>query len=208
MTAFLRVGTLEGFAAHEGDAMAYVGEAIGGSSWRVAVTVTVLVSLAASLQTTLIYLSRSFFAMGRDGVLPVRFGTLNAREQPAFAVVLLTIVGVAGLLASALFPNVRAAFEFILSGTALFLGVLFMLSAAAAVRIFARDATARLNGVLLPAFATAALAGVLTVAFAQSDRPTQIFLLATALAGVPFAWWRGPSPSLGTGLGRSSEHEF
>jgi amino acid transporter len=192
MSAFLRVGTLEGFAAYEGDAMAYVGEAIGGGPWRVAITITVLFSLAASLQTTLIYLTRSFFAMGRDGVLPQRFGTLDARDQPAFAVALLTGAGVAGMLASALFPSVRAAFDFILSGTALFLGVLFLLSAAAAVRIFASDRTACLDGVVLPGLATLALLGVLTVAFAQGDRPTQLFLLATAAAGIPFALWRSP----------------
>jgi len=65
--------------------MAYVGEALGGG-WRIAITITVLVSLAAALQTTLVYLTRSFFAMGRDGVLPQPFGVLDAREQPAFAV--------------------------------------------------------------------------------------------------------------------------
>jgi amino acid transporter len=188
MTAFLRVGTLDGFAAHEADAMAYVGEAIGGGAWRTAITATVLVSLAASLQTTLIYLSRSFFAMGRDGVLPRRFGTLDAREQPAFAVGLLTAAGVAGMLASAFFPTVRAAFDFILSGTTVFLGVLFLLSAAAAVRIFARDRTARIDGVVLPALATVALVGVLGVAVASDDGPTQAFLLIAALAGIPFGW--------------------
>ena len=122
MSAFLRVGTLDGFAAHEGDAMAYVGDAIGGG-WRIAITVTVLVSLAAALQTTLIYLTRSFFAMGRDGVLPWRFGALDRREQPAFAVIVLTATGVVGLVASAFFSSVRAAFDFILSGTTVFLGV-------------------------------------------------------------------------------------
>jgi amino acid transporter len=200
MTAFLRVGTLDGFAAHEADAMAYVGEAIGGGTWRTAITATVLVSLAASLQTTLVYLSRSFFAMGRDGVLPRRFGTLDGRDQPAFAVGLLTAAGVAGMLASAFFPTVRAAFDFILSGTTVFLGVLFLLSAAAAVRIFAREPSARLDGVVLPALATLALLGVLGVAVALDDRPTQVFLLAAAAAGIPFAWWRG--------LGRSSFHEL
>jgi amino acid transporter len=196
MSAFLRVGTLDGFGAHEGDAMAYVGDAIGGGPWRIAITATVLVSLAASLQTTLIYLTRSFFAMGRDGVLPERFGRLDRRDQPAFAVVLLTAIGVAGTLASALSESIRAAFAFILSGTAVFLGVLFLLSAAAAVRIFARERTAWLDGVALPAIATVALVGVLAVSVALGDRPTQVFLFVTALAGVPFAWWRG--------VGRSS----
>jgi len=78
--------------------------------------------------------------------------------------------------------------------------VLFLLSAAAAVRIFARDRTAWLDGVVLPAFATLALLGVLAVSVALADRPTQLFLLVAALAGIPFAWWRGPL----TPLGRSS----
>jgi hypothetical protein len=34
------------------------------------------------------------------------------------------------------------------------------------------------------------LFGILSVAVAQSDRNTQIFLAAVALAGVPFAIWR------------------
>lgn len=190
MSAFLRVGSLEGFAAHEGDAMAYVGAAFGGDAWRIGITITVLVSLAASLQTTLIYLTRSFFAMGRDGVLPARFGTLDARDQPAFAVIVMTAIGIAGVLASAFSASIRAGFAFALNGTAIFLGVLFMLSAAAAVRMFARDRTAWLDGVLLPGIATLALFGVLAFAVMQEDRATQIFLFALALAGVPFAFWR------------------
>jgi len=120
-------------------------------------------------------------------VLPERFGTLDLRAQPAFAVGLLTAVGVAGLVACAFFPSVQAAFAFILNGTADFLGVLFLLSAAAAVRIFLSARTAWIDGVILPALATLALAGVLTVSAAEGDRPTQLFLLVTAILGVPFA---------------------
>jgi APA family basic amino acid/polyamine antiporter len=152
--------------------------------------VTVLVSLAASLQTTLIYLTRSFFAMGRDGVLPAAFGTLDRRDQPAVAVIVMTAIGVAGTLASAFSAHVRDAFRFALDGTSIFLGVLFLLSAAAAVRIFARDREAWLDGVALPGIATLALFGVLAFAVAQDDRATQGFLLLLAVAGVPFALWR------------------
>src|SRR4029077_18032930 len=52
MAAFLRVGTPAGFAGHEGDAMAFVATALGGPVWRLVVTLTVLVSLAAALQAT------------------------------------------------------------------------------------------------------------------------------------------------------------
>jgi amino acid transporter len=135
--------------------------------------------------------------MGRDGVLPPAFGRLDARDQPAFAVGVMTAIGIAGALGSAFSPTIRAAFEFVLNGTAVFLGVLFLLSAAAAVRIFARTRAALVDGVVLPAFATLALCGVLATSIAEDNRPTQLFLAALALAGVPFALWRsrGRSPA-------------
>ena len=55
---------------------------------------TVLVSLAASLQTTLVYLTRSFYAMGRDGMLPTALGILDRRMQPARTIVLITGIGI------------------------------------------------------------------------------------------------------------------
>jgi amino acid transporter len=191
MTAFLRVGTVAGYAANEGDAMAYVGATLGGGAWRVAITITVLVSLAASLQTTLVYLTRSFFAMGRDRLLPLTLGALDVRDQPRVAIVVLTALGMAFTLGSALSPNLRDAFTFILGGTAVFLGVLFMLSSAAAVRVFARDRSARLDGVTLPALAVVLLAFVLTWSVAQDDLPTRSFIIVAALLGVPVAAWRG-----------------
>jgi amino acid transporter len=175
MAAFLRVGTLAGFSAHEGDALAYVGSAIGGGPWRVAITITVLASLAAALQATLIYLTRSFFAMGRDGVLPLALGALDVRGQPTRAVVLLTGIGIAGTLASGFSPDIRSAFDFILEGTSAFIGALFVISAAAAVRIFAHEPGERWAGVILPAIGTLSLT---------------TFIAVAALAGVPLALWR------------------
>ncbi len=191
MTAFLRVGSLAGFADNEGDAMAFVAGGLGGPAWRLVVTVTVLVSLAASLQTTLVYLTRSFFAMGRDGVLPFALGRLDGRAQPAAAIVLLTGLGAAGTLASGLSPSLRAAFGFILSGTSVFLGLLFLMSALAAVRLFARDRSARWDGVILPGVAALALAVLLGISVWQDDQATRLLLLGAAGAGIPLALWRG-----------------
>jgi amino acid transporter len=191
MLAFLRIGTLDGFADHEGDAMAYVAAQLGGPAWRIAVTVTVLISLAAALQATLVYLTRSFYAMGRDGVLPASFGRLDPRDQPVFGIVVMTAIGIVCTLASGLSPNVKKAFDFILSGTSVFLGILFMLSAAAAVRIFFGERDRRFSGVVLPALGTLALAFVLAVSFVQDDGDTRIFIVSAALAGVPLALWRG-----------------
>jgi amino acid transporter len=191
MTAFLRVGTLGGFTDNEGDAMSFVAGGLGGPAWRVVVTVTVLVSLAASLQTTLVYLTRSFYAMGRDGVLPFALGHLDHRAQPAAAIALLTGLGAAGTLASGFSPSLRAAFGFILSGTSVFLGVLFLLSALAAVRLFVRDRSARWDGVVLPGLAAVALAVLLGVSVWRDDPPTRLLLLGAAAAGIPLAVWRG-----------------
>jgi len=192
MTAFLRIGTPAGFADHPADVMAYVGSLLGGGAWRWILTVTVLASLAASLQTTLVYLSRSLFAMGRDGLVPAALGRLDQRGVPMVAIVGLTGLGVLFCLASGLFPSVKAAFDLILSGTSVFLGLLFLLSAAASVRVFWTERGARwLSGAGLPGLATVALAGILVAAVNRSDRPTQAFLLASAVLGLPLALWRG-----------------
>ena len=190
-TAFLRVGTVAGFAAHEGDALSFIGETLGGPVWRIVITVTVLLSLAASMQTTLVYLTRSFFAMGRDDVLPPALGALDKRDQPARAIVLLTGIGIVCTLGGGAFPTIRDAFAFILDGTAVFLGLLFLLSALAAIRLFAGDRSARLDGVILPGIASVALAAILAVTALRSDPPTQSFLAIVTAAGIPFAIWRG-----------------
>jgi amino acid transporter len=191
MLAFMRVGTLDGFALHEGDAMAYIGLQLGGNVWRIAIAATVLVSLAAALQTTLVYLTRSFYAMGRDGVLPLGLGALDRRAQPTRAIVLMTGAGMAFTLGSGLSKTIRAAFDFILNGTSVFLGILFIMSAAAAVRIFASDPARRISGVVLPAFGTLALTAILAFSFIGDETSTRAFIVGAAAAGVPLAVWRG-----------------
>ena len=194
MTAFLRVGSLDGYSVHTADALAYVGMNLGGEPWRVALSTTVLVSLAAAMQATLIYLSRSLFAMGRSGVLPRAFGRLDRRRQPAFAIGVLTALGVACTLASGAWPSVRAAFAFIVAATAVFLGVLFVLTAAAAVRIFATNRRAWWSGVVWPALGALALAAIVAFSLAESEPGTRWFIVAAALVGIPLAIWRGRSP--------------
>jgi len=191
MTAFMRVGTLDGYAAHVGDAMGFVGSILGGKAWRLAISIVVLVSLAASLQTTLVYLTRSFFALGRDRVLPGALGRLDHRRQPAAGVALITILGIVFTLVSGLSPTLKMAFDFILGGTSFFLGALFLMSAAAAVRIFASERTARIDGMLLPGLAVVALAVVLGFSLVQGTLGNRIFILGSAAVGIPLAWWRG-----------------
>ncbi|MDQ6942450.1 MAG: APC family permease [Candidatus Eremiobacteraeota bacterium] len=188
--AFTRIGSAGGFAAHESDALAYVGELLGGG-WTKLLSITVLVSLAASLQTTLVYLSRSVYAMGRDGLLPRALGELDRRAEPAASIALITVLSLAFTLAAGVSPTANVAFQLVLKGTAWFVGVLFVMTAAASVWTFFGEAAARWTGVLLPGTAAAALSAILLLALKADDPWTRGFIAASAIIGLPLALWRG-----------------
>jgi amino acid transporter len=189
--AFTRIGSAAGFAAHEADALSYVGDLLGGGAWGKLLTVTVLVSLAASLQTTLVYVTRSIYAMGRDGLLPRVLGEIDHRAQPAASIVLITVLSLAFTLLAGFLPTAKAAFDFALTGTAWFIGALFVMTAAAAVRVFAPEPSARWSGVVLPGAAGAVLGAILLLALKGDDPGTRGFIAVSAIIGLPLALWRG-----------------
>ncbi len=190
IVAFARLGSAAGFDAHEDDALAYVGSLLGGA-WRPALAVTVLVSLAASLQTTLVYLTRSVYAMGRDRLVPGRLGTLDHRAEPAASILLVGGFSVACCLAAGLWPSAKSAFDFALRGTAWFLGALFVLTAAAAVRVFIAERAAVWSAVALPGLAAVVLTVILISSLQTDDANTRGFIAASAIIGLPLALWRG-----------------
>ncbi|HZO93347.1 MAG TPA: APC family permease [Candidatus Baltobacteraceae bacterium] len=192
VAAFAEVGTAQGFAQHTDDALAYVGSLLG-RGWGPVLSVTVLVSLAASLQTTLVYLTRSVYAMGRDGLLPRALGELDRRAEPAVAIVAIGAVSLAFALASGFSASARDGFGLALRGTSWFLGVLFVLSAGAAVRTFARDPARRWSGAVLPGTGAAILAAVLLLSLRGDDLSTRGFIVTAAIIGLPLAAWRGRS---------------
>jgi len=63
MTAYQRIGTYPRFRSHQNDAMAYVAGRLGASWWRPILPVTVIVSTAATLWTTVLDLSPSLFSL-------------------------------------------------------------------------------------------------------------------------------------------------
>jgi amino acid transporter len=188
--AFARIGSPAGYEAHQADALAYVGGLLG-APWPLLLGITVLVSLAASLQTTLVYLSRSVLAMGRDGLVPVVLGRLDARNEPAPSIILIAVLSVGFCLASGLSPRAADAFAVALQGTSWFLGVLFALSAAAAVRVFLGDPGRRWTGVIIPGAAAIGLAAILGVGLVNEPLGPRVFIAASAIIGLPLALWRG-----------------
>ncbi|MGH7729089.1 MAG: APC family permease, partial [Vulcanimicrobiaceae bacterium] len=63
MAAYFRVGSVTGFVANQSDALGYVAQRLGGGPWTFALDATVLVSSGSALWTTMLYLSRSVYAM-------------------------------------------------------------------------------------------------------------------------------------------------
>jgi len=194
MSAYLHVGSVAGFAANQTDAMAYVATRLGGGAWRLAIVATVLVSTAATLWTTLLYLSRSVYAMGRDGALPRACGDLDARGLPRNALLLVFASVTLFTLATGLWPTAASALALVLSGTSIFLGALFCLSALAAVRLLpAKAGEGRVPTLAVPVFGAVALALVIGIAVVQSDATTRAIELGGLALGLPFAFWRSRS---------------
>ena len=189
MFAYLHAGTVAGFVAHQTDAMTYVAEQLGGGWWRVVIVATVLVSTSAALWTTMLYLSRSVFAMGRDGVLPVAVGRLDARGVPLNALIAITVGLVVVMLATGLYQTLNAALQMVITGTSIFLGLLFLGSSLAAAWTFRRSPE-RWSGVVVPLGGAVGLLAILGLAVQSADWPTREIEFAGIVLGVPFALWR------------------
>jgi amino acid transporter len=208
MAAYLHAGSVAGFSAHQTDAMGYVAQRLGGGVWNVTILATVLVSTAATLWTTILYLSRSVYAMGRDGVLPAALGTLDARAVPANSLFAVFACVTVFTLCTGFWPTAAGVLNLVLNGTSVFLGALFAMSALSAIKLLAgRPGEARLQSYLVPGFGALALVAIIAVDVAQSDSTTRSVELYGLLLGVPFALWRGRAlhafrPARPSGAGR------
>ncbi len=203
MLAYLHVGTPQGFADNQADAMGYVATRLGGGAWTLVIDATVLVSTAATLWTTILYLSRSVFAMGRDGVLPRAIGELDARSIPRNSLVVVFIGVTIFTLATGVWPSAAAVLAAVVNGTAVFLGLLFVCSALAAVATLrARGGGSFFIDACVPIVGATGLLAIVAIDVATSDPTTRSIELAGVALGIPFALARGRNvasvPSLRT----------
>lgn len=189
MAAYLHLGTISGFVANQADAMRYVADLLGSGAWRPIIIATVLVSTCSTLWTTILYLSRSVFAMGRDGVLPHALGTLDKRNEPLWSLAVVAVLVTICELLTGFSKTAADALTAVLNASSVFLGLLFVFSAAAATRIFWNTAR-RWRGVIIPSAGAIALLGVLAATIVTEDRSLQLIALAGVVLGIPFAYWR------------------
>jgi len=187
MAAYLHLGGASGFGDHADDAMAYLATLLGGRLWQIAIIVTVLVSTCTALWTTLLYLSRSVYAMGRTGVLPAFFGRLDRRNEPLWSLLGIALLVTAAELLVGFSPTANRALILVLNGSSVFLGLLFAGSAAASIRIFWDQPLERVRGVIVPAVGLAALVAILGATIRFEDPVLRAYAIAGILLGIPFA---------------------
>ncbi len=192
MSAYARIGSIAGFAANQTDAMAYVADRLGGPVWHVTIVATVLVSTAATLWTTIMYLSRSVYAMSRDGVLPRACGRLDRRALPTNALLLVFAVVASFTVLTGFWPTAASILNLVLDGTSVFLGAMFCIAALAALKLLGaeRGASPFLTRVV-PAAGASSLGIVVLINVVQSDVTTRWVEIGGLLLGLPFAVWRG-----------------
>jgi len=191
MGAYLHVGSVAGFTAHQTDAMAYVATRLGGGVWTVTLVATVLVSTAATMWTTLLYLSRSVYAMGREGVLPAAMGTLDRRGVPANALVAIFAGVAAFTLLTGFWPSAASVLNLVLNATSVFLGALFFMSALAAIKLLGgRSDETPLSSAIVPGIGAVALFAIIGLDVWQSEPVTRALEVGGLLLGVPLAFSR------------------
>lgn len=191
MYAYLHLGSLRGFTGNQADALAYVGSRLGGGVWRLAIVVTVLLSTLTTLWTTILYLSRSVYAMGRDGVLARAVGTLDRRNEPFVSLAMVTVLVTLCELITGFSRSAADQLQLVLNASSVFLGLLFVLTALAAVRRFGGEPAARLGGAVVPLAGAVALLAIIAATIAVEPATLQRYALGGLALGVPFALLRG-----------------
>jgi amino acid transporter len=82
-------------AASNGNLLSELGDVIWPGPGGKILIIAVALSTIATLETTLIQVTRTLFAMGRDHTIPLAFGRANRRwRTPAFATIVVTCVSI------------------------------------------------------------------------------------------------------------------
>jgi len=128
--------------------------------------------------------------MGRDGLLPRALGRLDGRSEPLIALAAIAVLSTVCQLITGLSQSAGAQLGLVVDISSVFLGLLFVMSAAACVRRFLGARGEALGGVLVPALGAAALLAVVVATVALADPTPRYYAWAGVLLGIPFAWWR------------------
>lgn len=119
---------------HSGDILEVLGEAIWPGIGGKILIMAVILSTVASIETTLIQVTRTLFAMGRDHTIPRAFGRTHSKWQtPVVATVAVTGICLVLFIGAAFFGSISEILSNMISSIGLQISFYYSLAGAAVV---------------------------------------------------------------------------
>jgi amino acid transporter len=174
-----------------------LGSAVGGSATGKLMIIAVMLSTIATLETTLIQVSRSLFAMGRDNTLPKIFGTVDAkRRTPVVATAVVTVVSLLLFVASGFIGSIENIMSDAIDAIGLQIAVYYGLAALAVTVAFRKQLFSSLSNFLFIGFLPLLGAAFMTFTLVEnlagdslSGTAKWIGIGALALGLIPMIWY-------------------
>jgi amino acid transporter len=171
--------------------------AVGGSALGKLMIIAVMLSTIATLETTLIQVSRSLFAMGRDNTLPKVFGRVDPkRRTPLVATAVVTIVSLLLFVGSQFVGSVTTIMTDAINAIGLQIAVYYGLAALAVTVALRKDLFKSASNVLFIGFLPLVGAGFMAYTLVEnltggglSAGTKWIGIGALALGLIPLVWY-------------------
>ena len=177
------------------DVLTALGQDLGGGTGVKLMIVAVMLSTIATLETTLIQVSRSLFAMGRDHTLPRALGKVHAKRQtPLIALGVVGVISLALFIGSNKIGKLGTIMTDAYSAIGLQICVYYCLAAIAVVVAYRKLLTKSVGNLVFigiwPAAGAAFMAWVFYESLPTLNGATKaIGLGALAIGLIPLAWY-------------------
>ncbi|HVA52788.1 MAG TPA: APC family permease [Acidimicrobiales bacterium] len=126
--------------ANSADVLSVLGQQVWHGNAGKIIVLAVVLSTIATLETTLIQVTRTLFAMGRDNTLPRRLGTVNAkRKTPIVATFVVMVISLALFVGSQAFHSINSIMTDGVNAIALQICIYYCLAGLAVVMLYRRQ---------------------------------------------------------------------
>ena len=188
-------------AADNGNILATLGKTVWPGPGGKLLIIAVMLSTVATLETTLIQVSRSLFAMGRDHTLPLRFGMVHREwRTPAFATAVVALVSLLLFIGSNALGSVGTILTDAISSIGLQIAVYYALAGLAVVVAYRKHIFTSVNNMifigLLPLVGALFMVWIFVESIPSLGRTVDLIGLGTLAIGlIPMAiYWAKGSP--------------
>jgi amino acid transporter len=187
--------TPEEIEGDAGNVLARLGDVILPGPGGKLLIIAVMLSTIATLETTLIQVSRSLFAMGRDNTVPAAFGRVHpTRQTPVFATGVVAVVSLVLFVVSNFLGSVADVLSAAISALGLQIAFYYGLAALAVVfayrKVLFRSVSNLVFIGLWPLLGAVFMFWVFVESLPELDATTKaVGIGALALGLIPLAWY-------------------